>query len=104
MIRRTELKRLLFIGGAMLLAGCGVGNVHHLPLLVGQRDGKPLYSIDGYTGWGDKNPADARAFAERSAQAFCQDAPTLVRVDTTTASSPVAGGLRWTAIYTCQPK
>lgn len=100
------LTRALVMGGAMLLlAGCPA-NLQGAPRLVGEQGDKTLYSIDGFTDFGQLDEKDAAEYATKYAQAFCKTSPTVIRV-TTNPSQNLVGlkALWWTAIYTCdQPR
>jgi hypothetical protein len=95
---RSTFVAIAFLGA---LFGCAA-NVQGLPKLVGVQDGKPLYSIDGFTDWGETTEADAVRYANRFSHNFCKTDPVIVRVETTDARN-LAGArfLRWVAVYTC---
>ncbi len=97
-IAKTMMVRSLLLA---VLGGCAA-NLQGAPKLVGVHDGKPLYSIDGFTDWGQTNEADARQYAEKFSHDYCKIEPTIIRFETTEAWN-LAGArfLRWVAIYTC---
>jgi len=84
-----------------VLPSCAA-NLQGMPKLVGVQDGKSLYSIDGFTDWGQTREVDARAYAVKFSRAYCKTEPAIVRFETTEANN-LAGAnfLRWTAVYTC---
>lgn len=106
MITKAGLVRWLVMGGSLLvLMGCYAANLQGEPRLVGVQEGKSLYSIGGYTNWGEQDPNDAMKYAVKYAEATCKTAPTIVRVTTQHPATWGATDLLWTAIYTCdQPK
>ncbi|HYD64288.1 hypothetical protein [Azospirillum sp.] len=96
-MRRTFMCLALLFG----LSGCAA-NLQRAPTLVGTHEGKSLYSIDGYTDWGETREADARAYAEKFSKLHCKADANIVRFESGELSTN--GGIRfrqWMAAYTC---
>ena len=86
------------------LAGCAA-NLQGQPTLVGVYDGRALYSIRGFTDWGELEQNDARFYADKFAHGFCAAEPTIVQFEAgETRNVPGTGirMLRWSATYTCE--
>lgn len=92
--------RILLIT-VFFIHGCA-SSLQGMPEIVGLQDGKSLYSISGYTEWGQVEEQQAFVLAEKFSKENCKSNPTIIRVETTPAHNLIGSrALRWMAIYEC---
>jgi len=93
--------RIIILTLLVTLCGCAA-NIQGMPQLVGNDNGKHLYSINGFTDWGETSKDTAYSYAEKYSNNYCKTTPNITDFQVTEAWN-LAGAkfLRWTAIYTC---
>ncbi|KAA0595753.1 hypothetical protein J2848_003049 [Azospirillum lipoferum] len=97
-----SIKTVFGVSLALSLCGCAA-EIQQMPILVGQKDGRALFSFRGFTPLGKTTYEDARQTAQSYLPWLCKDGePSLVDVQTSDALKPMGGQqLGWMATYTC---
>lgn len=100
---RSIVRLLIPPTASGLIIGCAATLQTPDPMLVGDSHGIPLYSISGYTKWGEMSQEDARGYAGKYMRAMCPNgAPRLIAAQTWDASRMGHHQLGWTATFSCE--
>jgi hypothetical protein len=102
-VTRGLARNVIFLVCGLVLLGCAATLQTPAPMLVGDLKGTPVYSIRGYTQWGEMSSQDARAYAVKYMKEMCPNGgPELRAVQTWDASRMGHSQLGWTATFSCK--